>query len=138
MGTHMTGVSQQINDGLFGSHEASEKNTTEFPTVCETCLGPNPYVRMQKFPSGGTCHISGRPYTVFRWKAGCDARYKKTVICQEVAKVKNVCQVCMLDLDFNLPVQVRDQALNIQLSLPTSDTGKEFALNQMDASGELD
>jgi hypothetical protein len=42
---------------------------------------------------GGTCHISGRPYTVFRWRPGNDARYKKTIICQEVAKAKNVCQV---------------------------------------------
>lgn len=42
---------------------------------------------------GGTCHISGRPYTVFRWRPGSDARYKKTIICQEVAKAKNVCQV---------------------------------------------
>lgn len=111
-----------------------------FPIVCETCLGPNPYVRMQKvrrerarscccrrlprrppparhrclrtrplprppssrrrrradcsqIPNGGACHISGRPYTVFRWRPGNDARYKKTIICQEVAKAKNVCQV---------------------------------------------
>merc|ERR1712199_101539 len=81
MGAHMTGVSQQKKDFSFFSHEEHEKNITEFPTVCETCLGPNPYVRMQKFPSGGTCHISRRPYTVFRWKAGSDARYKKTMKC---------------------------------------------------------
>ena len=68
-------------DSPFYPHEEYEKNITEFPTVCETCLGPNPYVRMQKFPSGGTCHISRRPYTVFRWKAGSDARYKKTLKC---------------------------------------------------------
>jgi hypothetical protein len=30
---------------------------------------------------------------VFRWRPGSDARYKKTIICQEVAKAKNVCQV---------------------------------------------
>jgi hypothetical protein len=45
---------------------------------------------------GGQCHISGRPYTVFRWRPGSDARYKKTIICQEVAKAKNVCQVQLL------------------------------------------
>lgn len=34
---------------------------------------------------------------MFRWRPGNDARYKKTIICQEVAKAKNVCQVgrCM-------------------------------------------
>lgn len=108
-------------------------DTMEFPIVCETCLGPNPYVRMQKFPLGGTCHISGRPYTVFRWKAGSHARYKKTVISQNIAKNKNVCQVCMLDLEYNLPVQVRDKALNLQEeSLPYSDVCREYALNRMD------
>jgi len=135
MGAHMTGVSQQKKDSSYFSHEEYEKNITEFPTVCETCLGPNPYVRMQKFPSGGTCHISRRPYTVFRWKAGSDARYKKTVICQEMANIKNVCQVCMLDLDFNLPVQVRNNVLNIQDDvLPLSHVGREYKLNQIDTN----
>ena len=88
---------------------------------------------------GGTCHISGRPYTVFRWRPGNDARYKKTIICQEVAKAKNVCQVCLLDLDYNLPVQVRDKALGIEGDdLPDSVAGKEFALNRMEEHGELD
>merc|ERR1711904_171666 len=132
---HMTGVSQQKKDFFYFSHEEYEKNITEFPIVCETCLGPNPYVRMQKFPSGGTCHISRRPYTVFRWKAGSDARYKKTVICQEMANIKNVCQVCMLDLDFNLPVQVRNNVLNIQDDvLPLSHVGREYKLNQIDTN----
>lgn len=161
---------------------------SDFPIVCETCLGPNPYVRMQRvrrvggggllcgdmlvsmagttlvdaagacsptlpawhshspnLPSaqqieyGGQCHISGRPYTVFRWRPGNDARYKKTIICQDVAKAKNVCQVCLLDLDYNLPVQVRDHALGAQAEqLPQSDAGKEYALQLAAETGELD
>ena len=54
---------------------------SDFPIVCETCLGPNPYVRMQRIEFGGECHISGRPYTVFRWKPGADARYVKLSAC---------------------------------------------------------
>lgn len=117
---------------------------SDFPIVCEDCLGPNPYIRMQKQHYGAECAISGRPFTgvsrsknasivhqkkgkkerknlrllnafdaiaVFRWKPGNDARYKKTVISRDMALAKNVCQVCLLDLDTGLPVQVRDTAL---------------------------
>ena len=111
---------------------------------------------------------------MFRWKPGNEARYKKTIVCQEVAKAKNVCQVregpgwggggrrravsgrerhgptalplptphpqvCLLDLEYGLPVQVRDQALGLQdESLPDSVAGKEYALNRMQNEGELD
>ena len=33
-------------------------------------------------------------------------RFKKTEVCQTCAKLKNVCQTCMLDLEYGLPVQV--------------------------------
>lgn len=55
---------------------------------------PNAIPRLSpQIEFGGQCHISNRPYTVFRWRPGNDARYKKTIVCQEVAKAKNVCQV---------------------------------------------
>ncbi len=60
---------------LFSDPEADGWERSDFPIVCETCLGPNPYVRMQRIEFGGECHISGRPYTVFRWKPGAEARY---------------------------------------------------------------
>lgn len=127
-------MAARLNDPEEAGWERSD-----FPIVCSTCLGPNPFVRMQRIEFGGQCHISNRPYTVFRWRPGNDARYKKTIICQEVAKAKNVCQVCLLDLDYGLPVQVRDQALGqAQESLPESDAGKEYALNRMQAEGALD
>ncbi|CAK0786800.1 hypothetical protein CVIRNUC_010014 [Coccomyxa viridis] len=111
----------------------------DFPIVCETCLGPNPYVRMQRFENGAECHISGRPYTKFRWCPGPGARYKATIICQEVAKAKNVCQVCLLDLEYGIPVQARDTALGIEdESLPESDVGKEFRLKEMENAGLLE
>lgn len=47
-------------------------------------------------------------------------------------------QVCLLDLDYNLPVQVRDQALGMEdEALPESDVGREFALVRMANEGEL-
>lgn len=39
------------------------------------------------------CKVCTRPFTVFRWRPGRDARHKKTEICQTCSKLKNVCQV---------------------------------------------
>jgi pre-mRNA-splicing factor RBM22/SLT11 len=103
-----------------------------FPLLCETCLGDNPYVRMQKEDYGVECKICVRPFTIFRWKAGTKGRYKATVICQSCAKVKNVCQTCLFDLEYGLPVQVRDKFLEEQgqskISLPNSRVGRDYAL----------
>jgi pre-mRNA-splicing factor RBM22/SLT11 len=86
---------------------------------------------------------------VFRWKAGSDGRFKKTEICQTCAKVKNVCQTCILDLEFSssvlapsylnhtshilyflsgLPVQVRDAALGNAAveQMPQSDANRGY------------
>ncbi len=73
---------------------------SEMPILCETCLGPNPYVRMQQDPAGGACKICERPFTVYRWKPGPKARQKKTELCQMCARVKNVCQTCIFDLQY--------------------------------------
>ncbi|KAL9537633.1 hypothetical protein MBANPS3_011600 [Mucor bainieri] len=99
---------------------------SEFPIVCETCLGDNPYVRMTKQPFGKECKICQRPYTVFRWLPGTNARYKKTEICQTCAKVKNVCQTCVLDLQYGLPVEVRDKALNLKSEAPSTDINRQY------------
>ena len=66
----------------------------DFPILCETCLGDNPYLRMLKVNLGKECKICTRPFTVFKWKAGTKGRFKKTEVCQTCAKLKNVCQTC--------------------------------------------
>mmetsp|Transcript_46577 Transcript_46577/g.108250 ORF Transcript_46577/g.108250 Transcript_46577/m.108250 type:complete len:439 (-) Transcript_46577:300-1616(-) len=106
----------------------------DFPFVCEVCLGPNPYLRMIKMPNARECKISGRPYTAFRWKPGTEARYKETIIAAEVAIAKNVCQVCLMDMEYNLPVAVRDKLMGSGsadrgvggVQMPTSDVNKEW------------
>eukprot|EP00178_Gracilaria_changii_P027911 TRINITY_DN92_c0_g1_i1.p1 TRINITY_DN92_c0_g1~~TRINITY_DN92_c0_g1_i1.p1 ORF type:complete len:381 (+),score=37.44 TRINITY_DN92_c0_g1_i1:225-1367(+) len=118
----------------------------EFPILCETCLGPNPYVRMQKQPWGSACKICERPFTSFRWRpAGQGTRPKKTEICQTCARAKNVCQTCLLDLEYGLPVQVRDASMAAgdrqRTVVPKSDGTKEYAAAQSEraiASGEVD
>jgi hypothetical protein len=59
-------------------------------------------------------------------------RFKTTVICQTCAKVKNVCQTCLLDLEYGLPTQVRDTALAIESDAPTSDINREYYAQNME------
>ncbi|XP_059472770.1 pre-mRNA-splicing factor RBM22 [Neocloeon triangulifer] len=106
---------------------------SEFPVLCQTCLGDNPYIRMTKERFGKECKICNRPFTVFRWCPGARMRFKKTEICQTCSRLKNVCQTCLLDLEYGLPIQVRDQALRIKDDLPKSDVNKEFYIQNIDA-----
>merc|ERR1712137_683393 len=87
--------------GMQDVHEESD-----LPFVCDSCLGPNSYVRLLKFTHGSKCHLTGKAFTVYRWKASFDSRYKKTVICKEIAISSNICQVCLLDINIGVPVGV--------------------------------
>lgn len=104
---------------------------SEFPILCETCLGDNPFIRMSKQEFGRECGTCARPFTVFRWNPGAGMRFKTTVVCQTCAKTRNVCQTCLLDLEYHLPTQVRDTALGVANEAPTSDINREYyAQNQ--------
>ncbi|ESP03876.1 hypothetical protein LOTGIDRAFT_110063 [Lottia gigantea] len=105
---------------------------SEFPLLCQTCLGDNPYVRMMKEKHGKECKTCNRPFTVFRWCPGARMRFKKTEVCQTCSQMKNICQTCLLDLEYGLPVQVRDAALRVQDSLPKSDVNKEFYMQNVE------
>lgn len=59
-------------------------------------------------------------------------RFKKTEVCQTCSKLKNVCQTCLLDLEYGLPIQVRDAALKITDNLPKSDVNKEYYIQNME------
>ena len=126
--------------------KAPQPSSDEFPIVCETCLGPNPYIRMQRHLWGSACKVCERPFTSFRWRpAGLGTRPKKTEICQTCARSKNVCQVCILDLKYGLPVQVRDASMPAadkqRAVVPKSDASREYAVAQAErdiANGDID
>ncbi|THH12522.1 hypothetical protein EW146_g7618 [Bondarzewia mesenterica] len=109
---------------------------SEFPILCETCLGDNAFVRMSKQEYGRSCGTCARPFTVFRWNPGTGMRFKTTVICQTCARIKNVCQTCLLDLEYGLPTQVRDTALALQNEAPTSEINREYYAQNMDGKLE--
>ncbi|KAJ2026682.1 Pre-mRNA-splicing factor slt11 [Coemansia sp. S85] len=116
---------------------SANEGDVEFPILCETCLGENPYVRMTKERLGKECKICAKAFTIFRWLPGRGMRYKKTEICPTCAKLKNVCQTCILDLEHGLPVQVRDTMLNIQDEVPRQEANRRDYLAKMANSLEV-
>eukprot|EP01038_Epipyxis_sp_PR26KG_P009033 gene9033-12179_t len=105
---------------------------SNFPILCEGCLGENPYVRMMVDNFGGTCKMCSRPFTVFKWRPGRGEGYKKTEVCQTCSKTKNLCQTCILDLQLALPSQLRDAVLSYTEGAITSesDVQKEYIAQQ--------
>jgi len=93
---------------------------------------------MSKEKYGKACKICERPFTVYRWQPGSSARYKKTELCATCAKLKNVCQTCVLDLEYGLPVQVRDSALeeHERLRMPSSDVNREYLIEQYEKDAD--
>lgn len=94
-------------------------DSNEFPILCSHCLGPNPYVRMQREQGSRQCKMCTAPFVVFRWpnpnvksgnQARGTARHRKTEICRNCALACNACQSCVLDINTGLPLAVRELA----------------------------
>ncbi|KAH6607087.1 hypothetical protein Trco_003400 [Trichoderma cornu-damae] len=104
--------------------------TTDFPSVCESCLPENPFVKMLKEDYAAECKLANqctRPFTVFSWSAErAQGRKRRTNVCLTCARLKNCCQSCMLDLSFGLPITVRDAALKMVAPGPQSDINREY------------
>ncbi|KAK4247019.1 hypothetical protein C7999DRAFT_41634 [Corynascus novoguineensis] len=102
--------------------------TTDFPSVCENCLPENPYVKMLKEDYGAECKLCTRPFTVFSWSGDGRAhgRKRRTNICLTCARLKNACQCCIMDLQFGLPIVIRDKALELIAPGPQSEINREY------------
>lgn len=98
---------------------------------------------MTKEPYGKKCRVCEIPFTVFAWQAGTRGRLKKVEICRTCARSKNVCQVCIYDLQYGLPVQVRDRVLAEEgckdsvLATPQSDANRAWMTAQQERDIEL-
>ncbi|KAM9904574.1 hypothetical protein OXX79_002682 [Metschnikowia pulcherrima] len=87
---------------------------SDVPVLCGQCLGHNAHLKMIRQPSGEQCKICTRPFTVFRWSVSGEHRQsKKTIVCQTCAQSRNCCQSCTVDIDFGIPLDIRDAALKM-------------------------
>ena len=116
----------------------SSDTKADFPILCESCLGSNPYIRMSREVDGKDCKVCSRPFTIFKWNPGAETRLRKTEICQLCAKLKNVCQSCILDLDYGLPTGVRDAVLGTYGAVPNSLVNTEYYVSNMAISDQSD
>jgi pre-mRNA-splicing factor RBM22/SLT11 len=82
---------------------------------------------MLKEDYGAECKLCTRPFTVFQWAADrAHGRRKRTNICLTCARLKNACQCCIMDLQFGLPIIIRDKALEMIAPGPSSDINREY------------
>lgn len=95
------------------SHLTQTWEESQFPIVCDACLGDDKHIRMTKDQFGLECRVCLKPFTCFRWCPGPKQRFRRTEICQSCARLKHVCQSCVLDMEYGLPVQVRDSVLGL-------------------------
>ena len=91
-------------------------------------MGDEQFLRMTKAPFGQDCKVCLKPFTVFRWCPGKGMRFRRTEICQTCCRLKNVCQSCILDLQYALPVQIRDGVLQIKDACPQNEANREYFL----------
>jgi pre-mRNA-splicing factor RBM22/SLT11 len=66
------------------------------------------------------------------------SRFQKTKICMTCARLRNCCQSCLLDLQFGLPIQIRDAALNLVAQGPNSHLNREYYAQNMEKQLDQD
>ena len=102
----------------------SSISDTEPPLICEYCLGGKPEnddephnhdeIHITKVPGGAQCKICSLVFPLYHFKQNPRARNSiKTVICQRCAKQRHVCQCCMLDLTWHIPIEERDMLVSV-------------------------
>jgi pre-mRNA-splicing factor RBM22/SLT11 len=104
-----------------------------FIILLENNIIDNKFLLIEKYTLNINIYIP-RPFTLFKWRPGRGDAYKMTQICQTCSKVKNLCQTCILDLQYGLPSQLRDAVLSRAddetLAIPESEVNLEYQNQQ--------
>ncbi|AET38367.1 Pre-mRNA-splicing factor ECM2 Ecym_2656 [Eremothecium cymbalariae DBVPG len=82
------------------------------PSICEQCLAAGD-IRMTRVPHGAECKVCTQPFTLYHFKVGGQRRPTKTLVCRGCAEQRNMCQCCMLDLTWHVPMQLRDEIVSL-------------------------
>ncbi|KAK6464986.1 Pre-mRNA-splicing factor SLT11 [Scheffersomyces coipomensis] len=91
-----------------------DQNIEDGFSICDECLGSDKQIKMTKHTNAAECKLCTRPFTVFRWNnKTASRRTGKTTICYTCARTKNCCQSCMLDINYHIPIEIRDTALRM-------------------------
>uniref|UniRef100_A0A8C2W1X5 Pre-mRNA-splicing factor RBM22 n=1 Tax=Chinchilla lanigera TaxID=34839 RepID=A0A8C2W1X5_CHILA len=106
------------------THSTQNREDADFPILCQTCLGENPYIRMTKEKYGKECKICARPFPVFCWCPGVP-------LCQTCSKLKNVCQTCLLRPQVRPAHPGSRCRLSFKDDMPKSDINKEYYTQNM-------
>ncbi|AQZ11200.1 ECM2 (YBR065C) [Zygosaccharomyces parabailii] len=93
--------------------------------VCEKCLRDTKH--LTKYPQGAECKICTGAFDMYALKQR--SSLTKTLICKKCAQQRNICQCCMLDLVWGVPVELRDRLLSLVHDDPSLKT--EEAKNEM-------
>lgn len=94
------------------------------PAICEACLGDQ--TRLTRAVNGAECKICTLAFTVYHFKT--HHKVNRTVICHNCSKQRNICQCCLLDLQWHIPVELRDRVLSL---IQGSEVATEEAQNDM-------
>lgn len=105
-------MTERAGYGIRRDYKLLNWEQNEFPILCDKCMGESRYIRMLKKPLGAECKICTRPFSTFHWKPKSEvSRIRKTEICSTCAKINNCCQTCIYDLQYNLPIEIRNKLM---------------------------
>eukprot|EP00834_Sanchytrium_tribonematis_P002741 NODE_91_length_21557_cov_0.766660.p7 type:complete len:360 gc:universal NODE_91_length_21557_cov_0.766660:3779-2700(-) len=102
--------------------EMQAYDTADFPIACALCLSGD----KKMIKSIRQCRVCDRSFDGFHWKPK-----SITEICPTCSKLKNCCQCCLMDISYVLPVQVIQSVMQIENELPTTETNKQYYLEQL-------
>ncbi|KAK1345733.1 hypothetical protein QTO34_008197 [Cnephaeus nilssonii] len=108
----------------------NENKIFQYPS--QSCLLHNKRIGIQRNKYEYICCREERSFNVGGTCPGCRLNPQKLDIVFTSHQEKNVCQTCLLDLEYGLPIQVRDAGLSFKDDMPKSDVNKEYFTQTME------